>query len=121
MTGSREIARALSATVVMLAVVTADAAAQDVDDSDPPAWAFSIGVYTYALPDEGNYAQPTFTADRGALHLEARYNYEAMETGSLWAGYNLAGGNRVTWERSRRCWAAWSGRRTASHQATRRP
>ena len=29
-------------------------------------------VYTYFLPDEGNYAQPTIATDRGWLHLEAR-------------------------------------------------
>jgi hypothetical protein len=27
------------------------------------------------------------------MHLEARYNYEQQQTGSLWAGYNLSVGN----------------------------
>jgi hypothetical protein len=84
--------------IVTLPLVAAEAAAQSADDTADPAWSFSVGVYTYVLPDEGNYAQPTFTADRSALHLEARYNYEATETGSLWAGYNLGGGDRVAWE-----------------------
>ncbi|MBN8249701.1 MAG: hypothetical protein J0L84_19955 [Verrucomicrobia bacterium] len=53
---------------------------------------------TYIVPDEDNYAQPTVTADRGLLHLEARYNYEALETGSFWAGVNLAAGDRVAFE-----------------------
>ena len=44
------------------------------------------------MPDSGNYVQPTFTADRGWLHLEARYNYEALDTGSAWVGYNFSGG-----------------------------
>ncbi len=30
------------------------------------------------------------------LHLEARYNYEDLQTGSVWAGYNLDGGEAVT-------------------------
>ena len=28
-------------------------------------------------------------ADRGPLHLETRYNYEGLHTGSLFAGYNI--------------------------------
>ncbi len=50
------------------------------------------------MADDRNYAQPTFTVDRDWLHLEARYNYEDLETGSLWMGYNLGGGETVTWE-----------------------
>ena len=42
--------------------------------------------------------QPTVTADRGRLHLEARYNYEDLDTGSVWAGYNLKGGGDLAWE-----------------------
>ena len=61
-------------------------------------WSFSASAYTYLLTDEGNYAQPTVTADRSWLHLEARYNYEDLDTGSLWAGYNFAGGQLVEWE-----------------------
>ncbi len=42
--------------------------------------------------------QPTFTADRDWLHLEVRYNYEDLETGSAWVGYNLGGGEKLAWE-----------------------
>lgn len=61
-------------------------------------WSFSAAVYTYLLPDEGNYAQPTVAADRGWFHVEGRYNYEGMETGSVWAGLNFDGGTTVSWE-----------------------
>jgi hypothetical protein len=61
-------------------------------------WSFSAAAYTYLLPDDGNYAQPTFTADRDGLHLEARYNYENLETGSVWIGYNFGGGETLAWE-----------------------
>lgn len=64
----------------------------------PAAWSFSAAVYTYVLPDDRNYAQPTLAADRGWLHLEARYNYEDLDTGSVWLGYNFAGGETVAWE-----------------------
>ena len=47
---------------------------------------------------EARYIQPTFTADHRLLHLEARYNYEDMETGSAWVGANFSGGGDVRWE-----------------------
>jgi hypothetical protein len=62
------------------------------------AWSFSASVYTYIVPGDSDYAQPTITADRDWLHLEARYNYEALETGSVWLGYNFAGGEELAWE-----------------------
>jgi hypothetical protein len=61
-------------------------------------WEFSASVYTYLVPDSRDYAQPTITADRDWLHLEARYNYENLETGSAWLGYNFSGGNKLSWE-----------------------
>jgi hypothetical protein len=65
---------------------------------EPVEWSLAAATYVYFVPDDSNYAQPTFTADRGALHLEARYNYEDRETGSVWAGYNFSGGEKVAWE-----------------------
>ena len=67
-------------------------------EADDKAWSFSASAYTYFVPDDSNYVQPTFTADRGWLHLEARYNYEALKTGSAWVGYNFSGGETLTWE-----------------------
>jgi hypothetical protein len=62
-----------------------------------PKWTFSASVETYVIPDGQDYAQPTVTADRDWLHLEARYNYEALHTGSAWLGYNFAGGKKLEW------------------------
>ena len=42
--------------------------------------------------------QPTVTFDRDWLHLEARYNYENLDTGSAWVGYNFSGGEKLAWE-----------------------
>jgi len=68
------------------------------EESDEKAWSVSASVYTYLVPDADDYAQPTITYDRGWLHLEARYNYEALETGSAWVGYNFGGGEKLAWE-----------------------
>jgi len=61
-------------------------------------WSFSASAYAYFVPDSREYVQPTFAADRDWLHLEARYNYEDLETGSAWLGYNFGGGEKLAWE-----------------------
>jgi hypothetical protein len=53
------------------------------------SWAFSALVDGYFVPGEQGYADPIVTADRGWLHLEGRYNYEDLRTGSAWLGYNF--------------------------------
>lgn len=64
----------------------------------PLAWSGSASLFAYVVPDEDPFVQPTVTADRGALHLEGRYNYENLETGSAWIGRNFSVGERVTLE-----------------------
>jgi hypothetical protein len=59
-------------------------------------WDFGAAVYAYFVPNDIDYMQPTFAADRLWLHLEARYNYEDLETGSVWLGYNYSIGERLT-------------------------
>ena len=68
------------------------------EEADENAWSFSLSAATYVVPDSHDYVQPTFTADRGWLHLEARYNYEDLDTGSVWVGYNFSGGKKLAWE-----------------------
>jgi hypothetical protein len=82
----------------VLAQTTANAPTSPTEESDDEGWSFSASAYTYILPDSGNYGQPTFTADRGWLHLEARYNYEALDTASAWGGFNFSGGEILSWE-----------------------
>lgn len=54
-------------------------------------------AHAYVVPDDGNYVQPTLRVDRGWLHVEARYNYEALDSGSAWSGYNFSGGQSLEW------------------------
>ncbi len=61
-------------------------------------WSFRASAATYVLPDDDNYVQPAVAADRGSLHLEARYNYEDRRSGSLFAGWNFTMGHTVTLE-----------------------
>jgi hypothetical protein len=77
----------LMATALTLRLAT-PAAAQ-------ATWEFEASAFTYLVPDESNYVQPTLAADRGALHLEGRFNYENLDTGSAWVGYTFSFGERV--------------------------
>jgi hypothetical protein len=73
-------------------------AATPPPDAGDKAWTFSASASTYVVPGGRDYVQPTVAADRGWLHLETRYNYEALDTGSAWLGYNFSGGDKLAWE-----------------------
>lgn len=62
-----------------------------------PSWAFSLSAAVYVVKDDRDFFQPTLMADRDWLHLEARYSYENLDTGSVWVGYNFAGEGAVDW------------------------
>ena len=89
------LSRAAVATIAGLAICeqlgTAFNAAAESSDTErgETAWEFSLSTYTYLAQHTRDYANPNFTADYDRLHLEARYNYEALKTGSVWLGYNF--------------------------------
>ena len=58
------------------------------------SWEFGAAVNLYTLPDH-TYLDPLVSADRNRLHLEARYNYEDLETGSVFVGCNFSTGSAV--------------------------
>jgi hypothetical protein len=77
------------------AAVPAD---ESVETAGEKKWEFTISSYAYLVPDSRDFVQPTVNADRGWFHFEARYNYENLDTGSAWLGYNFSGGERFPWE-----------------------
>ncbi|HEX4822685.1 MAG TPA: hypothetical protein VFV19_00070 [Candidatus Polarisedimenticolaceae bacterium] len=68
------------------------AAAPVFADDAKPEWACSVSLWGYDVPESQDYLNPNFTADRGRLHLEVRYQYEAIDTTSVWAGANFHAG-----------------------------
>jgi len=85
-----------------LAALAAPAAlgAQDAPPPTPPAdsetaWEFGLSGALYVLPDDEDFVQPTFRADRGRLHLETRYNYEDRDSVSFFAGANFELGDKL--------------------------
>jgi len=81
-----------------LSINSTNTSAATALDGPEKSWSFSASVYGYFVPDSRDFAQPTLTADHNYLHLEARYNYEALETGSAWVGANFSGGEKLTWQ-----------------------
>ena len=71
---------------------------QPRSDTKVSGWELSATGYYYVPKDQSNYLSAIATANRDALHLEARYNYEALDSGSLFAGWKFAGGDALTWE-----------------------
>jgi hypothetical protein len=57
------------------------------------SWQYYLTVDGFIVPGGTSFLNPDLTADHNWLHLEARYNYEDLRTGSLWVGYNFARGN----------------------------
>ena len=79
-----------------LAWAQAPAAATPPANKDP--WAFNLTVDGYIVPNEDGFVSPILTADRSWLHLETRYNYENLRTGSLWVGYNFSAGKKLVFD-----------------------
>jgi hypothetical protein len=61
-------------------------------------WSLRVSGATYIIPDDENYVQPTVAADRKALHLESRYNYEDRRSVSGFVGWNLSFGDTLKLE-----------------------
>ena len=86
--------------VVLPAVLAGAASANAADttiDSEPPVTVSATGFY-YAMRDQPDFGVGVASIDRGRLHLEGRYNSEARDAGSLFAGWKFTGGEVVTFE-----------------------
>jgi hypothetical protein len=63
-----------------------------------PQTSVSATGYWYAMRDQPDFGVGVAALNRGSLHLEARYNYEARDSGSLFVGWKFAGGDDLTFE-----------------------
>lgn len=79
---------------IILIIFFSSAFAQVTEMPAKKKWNFGADMNFYFLPD-GFIGLPVFRADKNKLHLEARYNYEDLETFSGWVGYNFEGGGNV--------------------------
>jgi hypothetical protein len=108
MKAARRILAALAGIVATAALAGEDERA-GVTLSAPAnsSWEFAITAYPTIVRGGDNYTSAIATADRGRLHLEARYNYESIGARSAFVGWTFSGGETVTWELTPLLGGAW--------------
>lgn len=92
------LSHATLATIAGLAICESLGRAAEYSDTEDnkPGWEFSLESYTYLAQHARDYSNPNFTAIYNDwLHLEARYNYEALKTGSVWVGRKFTTGKTL--------------------------
>ena len=95
MNGAGRVALAAALALAARCLPAQEPPAPEAPGPEAPEWEFEASVYGYFVPQDKDFGQPTFVADRGALHLEGRYNYEDIDTGSLWVGWNVGAGDAL--------------------------
>jgi len=92
---------AVIASVLLMSALTCyaqDGAGSPPSEENAPGWDFSATGMYYSFRDQSDFTLAVATAERGQLHLEGRYNYEALDSGSLFAGWKFSGGEKLTYE-----------------------
>jgi hypothetical protein len=89
------------AAALLVVLAPEFAAAQASSTASGPApqpWAVGLSLTGNFFPPgrQSSFVQPTATVDHGWLHLEARWNYEALDSGSAWIGWNLSWGDTLS-------------------------
>lgn len=92
------IAGALAMTATMALAQEGAASGRRAGPPAAPAWEFAATGYWNAPRGGDSYASGIFAADRGALHLEARVNYEALHARSAFVGWTFSWGDAVKLE-----------------------
>ncbi len=92
----------LAAHCLLLAAAIAPLHARAAEESEgqpsaaeAPAWSGAISAYLNLPRDDDSYVTGIAIANRGALHLEARSNYEGRDAYSFFIGYNFGVGEAV--------------------------
>lgn len=79
-------------------VVAATARGAETEADADSRWSGAVTGFYYAMRDQPDFGVGVASLDRGSLHLEARYNYEARNATSVFAGWKFAGGDTVNVE-----------------------
>jgi len=70
----------------MVLATTVGGAAAAEDAAPPPTWHFAATAYGYVIPGQPDFVMATLPVDIHWFHIEGRYNYEALHTGSAFLG-----------------------------------
>ena len=78
----------------LLALAAAGRAAR-ADETEKRPWTATVNAYLYVVPDQDNFFMVTAPVEIRWFHVEARYNYEALRSGSTFAGINAGWGEKL--------------------------
>jgi hypothetical protein len=105
--------RARSTLAALVAATATCASAADEGSGrraapvDKPSWEFAVTAYPTHVRGGQSYTSAIGVADRGPLHLEARYNYESIGARSAYVGWTFSGGETLNWEVTPLLGGAW--------------
>lgn len=99
-------------TIALVFSTQAIAGEATAGDPEPPMaasapWSGTITAYPTVVRGGENYTSAIATANKGGLHLEARYNYESVGARSAFVGWNFSGGTEITWQVTPLIGGAW--------------
>ena len=108
MKAARRASPALAALIVTTALAAeGELSGRRASPATQPSWDFAITAYPTAVRNGETYTSAIAAADHGPLHLEARYNYEAIGTRSAFVGWTFPGTGPITWELTPLLGGAW--------------
>ena len=107
MNRARSIVGALALATATGASAADEGSGRRASPPEKPSWEFAITAYPTNVRGGENYTSVIGAADRGPLHLEARYNYESIGARSAYAGWTFSGGETITWEVTPLIGGAW--------------
>lgn len=88
--------------LVALLAATGAGRAQEQESLPAPMqctpWEFSGSVFTADPPGSQARALAILYGQRGSLHTQMRYNYEDLDTLSVFGGWTFTGGEALAWE-----------------------
>ena len=74
----------------LVAVPTRSAFAEDARN-----WGVGATAYGYSVPDQPDFVMVVAPVDIRWFHIEGRYNYESLHTGSIFFGANASAGDKL--------------------------
>jgi hypothetical protein len=80
-------------------IATVAAALAGAQAHQRPPWKLELELNGFFQLGESTHLAPTASFDHGPLHLEGRYNYEDLETGTLFVGWGFRWGGDETFVR----------------------
>jgi hypothetical protein len=83
------------AALVFALLACAPGAASAADETDQRSWKLTATALGYLVPDHDDFVMVLVPVDVRRLHVEGRYNYEALRSASAFVGLNAGWGERL--------------------------